>query len=256
VSGQSHSAAPSALGYLYQSQWPLLELLRGSPERPDCAITVELHDDVAWDEHGTPTSLLQLKRHHQSVRTLSDKDVDVWRTIRVWMDGYDIADPDGPTLTIVTTQTAAADNATAALRPHDRDPEEALRRLEIAARESTAEASRETRRRFLALSPLARDIFVRRMYVLDRAPDIGDFDGEVRRELWWALPRGYEDAFMNQLWSWWHVPRCGRTQAVAHAHHPRTAARRKPHRATIEDGYGPRGRARIPSAWEWPQSRS
>ncbi len=41
VPSSSHNAASSALGYLYQSQWPLLELLRRSDERPDCAITLE-----------------------------------------------------------------------------------------------------------------------------------------------------------------------------------------------------------------------
>jgi hypothetical protein len=45
-----HDAASSALGYLYQSQWPLVELLLRGADRPDAATTVELYDDVAWED--------------------------------------------------------------------------------------------------------------------------------------------------------------------------------------------------------------
>jgi hypothetical protein len=122
-----HSAAASALGYLFQSQWPLLELIRGSAERPDVTISVELHDDVAWEQDGTPIELLQLKHHPHSVRTLGDRDIDLWRTIRSWMDTRAPGDPNGPTLSMVTTQTAAEGSAAAALRPEPHNPQIALR---------------------------------------------------------------------------------------------------------------------------------
>jgi hypothetical protein len=50
----------SALGYLYQSQWPLVDLLRRAFDEPDASVTLELHDDVAWEVDGTPTELLQV----------------------------------------------------------------------------------------------------------------------------------------------------------------------------------------------------
>ena len=42
----THDASHSALGYLYQSEWPLLALIRRTGEQPDVALTLELHDDV------------------------------------------------------------------------------------------------------------------------------------------------------------------------------------------------------------------
>jgi len=205
VASPSHSAASSALGYLYQSQWPLFELLRRADDRPDSAITLELHDDVAWEQDGTPADLLQLKHHLRSARGLGDKDADLWRTIAAWMDTNDVSDPDGPTLTMVTTQTAAAGTAVAALRPSSRDVSEALRLLEAAAAESTAAVSAEIRQRFIALDPAVRAVLVNRMYLLDGAPPIGDLDAHVRRELKFAMPRGHEDTFMGLLWAWWHA---------------------------------------------------
>ncbi|MFC8920782.1 hypothetical protein ACFT5C_34135 [Streptomyces sp. NPDC057116] len=106
MASSAHEASASALGYLFQAQLALLELLRGQEERPDGAISLELHDDVAWEEGGRPVDLLQIKHHIRGVRTLSDKDDDVWRTIQSWMDTHQPGDKDGPTLTLVTTQQA------------------------------------------------------------------------------------------------------------------------------------------------------
>jgi hypothetical protein len=170
VAVTSHTAAPAALGYIYQCQWPLLALVRDSADRFDCQITLELHDDVAWDRNGTPTELLQVKHHINSVRGLGDKDGDWWRTIEAWMDAHDPADAAGPKLAMVTTQLAPEGSAAAVLRPPERDVLLALERLEAAARSSRAEATRVVRERFLGLAPAGRAVFVTRMHVLDAAP--------------------------------------------------------------------------------------
>jgi hypothetical protein len=205
-SGQSHGAAASALGYLYQSQWPLVELLRRGRDEPDCAITLELYDDVAWEDDGTPTELLQVKHHVRAAGSLGDKDDALWRTIRVWMDAHAPGDPAGPTLTLVTTEIAAPGSAAAALRPDpSRDAETACGLLERAASESTAQASRDVRQRFLDLPEAERVIFVNRIHVLDAEPSIGDALGvELQRVLYLALPKDHEETFIDQLWGWWH----------------------------------------------------
>jgi C-terminal domain 7 of the ABC-three component (ABC-3C) systems len=202
----SHEASSSALGYLYQSEWPLVELLRRGGAEPDAAVTVELYDDVAWEEEGVPTELLQVKHHVSKTRSLGDKDDDLWRTIRSWMDAHPPGNASGPTLTLVTTATAAVGSAAALLRPGvQRDPEVALRLLEAAARESTAEATHDVRARFLELSDLDRAVFVQRIFVLDGEPTVGDeLDTELRRALYFALPKDHETTFVDQLWGWWH----------------------------------------------------
>src|SRR5947199_5521236 len=112
-----HSAAPAAAGYFYQAQWALLELIRGSRIRPDCRISLELFDDVAWDADGSPVELLQIKHHLIGSRSLGDLDDDVWRTIGVWLDAGPADDANGPLLTLVTTQTAREGTALSSLRP-------------------------------------------------------------------------------------------------------------------------------------------
>jgi len=204
VTSNSHGAAPSALGYLFQSQWPLVEIVRRSSEKPDLELAIEMYDDVSWEQEGTPLELLQLKHHLNTTRTIGDKDSDLWRTIASWMDVHPPDDPEGPTLTMVTTQSATAGTACSTLGAQDRDPIEAKRLLELAASESEAESTRAARARFLALTDAQRSIFVDRIFVLHGVGPIDDLDVELRKLLHHALPHGHEDVFIERLWAWWY----------------------------------------------------
>jgi hypothetical protein len=198
-----HSAAPSALGYQYQTSWCLLELLRRGPDRPDAAISLELHDDVAWEDQGSATDLLQLKHHLNQAGSLGDQSTDVWRTIQVWLDFGDRADPQGPALTLVTTSTAPPGSAAYALRAESRDTSAALDLLRTAAATSTASATTASRDQFLALSPSEQQAFVSRIVVSDGERNIDDVDGQVSQLLWYTLPAGQEDTFLALVWRCW-----------------------------------------------------
>lgn len=198
-----HSAAPAALGYFYQAQWALLELIRGSRLRPDCRISMELFDDVAWDSDGAPIELLQIKHHQLGGRSLGDLDDDVWRTISIWLDVGSPNDPDGPLLTLVTTQVAREGTALSCLRPSAQDVSTSLRLLEDAARRSTSSATAPIRRRFLALSEDSRRLFLGRIRLLDASPRLAQLDDQVRLELRLSLPAGFEDQALERVWGWW-----------------------------------------------------
>lgn len=200
-----HSAARPALGYLYQCDWALLELARGSRFQPDARISLELYDDVGWGD-GTPTELLQVKHHLSSERPLGDMDVDVWRTLKVWMDANDVSNPVQPLLTLVTTATARPGSAMAKLRPSNQEPDlaAALELLQEAASTSQSEATREARRQFLALDRTSRELLVARIRVLDGEPRIDDVEAHILAELRLALPSNHIEAAMQRLLGWWH----------------------------------------------------
>jgi len=200
-----HGAAAAALGYAYQTEWCLVELLRRAPDQPDLAISLELHDDVAWEKAGSPTELLQLKHKIKSSGALTDQHDDLWSTIRVWMNTGRPLDAYGPRLTLVTTATAAAGSATALLRDTvARDPGKAAQRLREAAVLSSSRSTADVRRRFAGLTDVERAVFVDRVYVLDGATPIHDLDAELRRLLWSVLPLGQEETFLALLGRWWH----------------------------------------------------
>jgi len=191
------------VGYQHQTWWALVELLRAGPERPDAAITLELHDDVAWEQGGSPTELLQVKHHQGALRSLTDSSVDVWRTLKVWMDEAVPGDPGGPRLLLVTTQTAGAGSAMEALRPRGRNASAALADLEDTASSSKSKETAPARKQFLALSSSERQTFISRIVVLDGSSFVDDAAESVRTLLHWTLPTGHEDLFLGLVWRWW-----------------------------------------------------
>jgi hypothetical protein len=205
VSSTDHDAAGSALGYIYQTSWALLELLR--QEQSDSALTLEMLDDVAWENEGSATDLIQVKHHLNSSGGLGDMAVDVWRTLNVWLDNGSPADPYGPVLTLVTTSTAVEGSASYYLRDRpERDPEHALQLLESAATASLSTETKPWRAKFEKLSAAERLTFVSRIYVADGSHPIQDLETELRKNLWKVLPKGdgAKDAFMALLMRWWN----------------------------------------------------
>jgi len=206
-----HSAAASAAGYLYQTTWALVDLLRKGHTRPDQAITLELHDDVAWtaaDDTSDPVELLQVKLHTttSTAAGLGDMAVDIWKTLRVWMDRPDQGDPQGPELALVTTSIAVQGTAAYALRPSTRDVDLAIERLMRAARDSTNEDTQVTRDAFVALDASVRSNLLNRVRVLDGQMPPEDLDASVREALAYGLPTGgqrVEDRFVAQVWHYW-----------------------------------------------------
>ena len=203
-----HSAAASASGYLYQTSWALLELLRQAPNRPDQALTLEMHDDIAWeDASGNPTELLQAKLHRKANAGLGDRDTDVWKTLGNWMARSDATDPNGADLALVTTSTAQPGTAAYLLRPAPatRDEPAAARLLLGAAEESTARATEAAREKFRGLSSAARTTLLVKVRVLDGAVQPQDIDAAVRGALALGLPQGElaQSRFVAEVRRWW-----------------------------------------------------
>lgn len=200
----SHDAAASAVGYLYQAQWGLLEMIRAAADRPDRLMSFERLDDIAWeDETHDPERLLQLK-HHRARGTVTDKSVDLWRTLQVWMDALATASADRAEFYLVTTQLAAGDSALSSLRESGRSVEVAHEKLLIAAGESTSRETARARAQFLSLSEQARRDLVSRIHILDGAALSQDVSADVRNALTLVLPTGHEESYLRELWGWWY----------------------------------------------------
>jgi len=200
----SHDAAASAVGYIFQTQWGLLEVIRASTDRPDQLMSFERIDDIAWEtEERDPEQLLQLK-HHLTRGTVTDKNVDVWRTLRVWMDAVSVNTVEHAEFFLVTTDIAAEGSALALLRHTARDVEAAERLLLLAAKESRSAETERAREQFLQMSDNARRSMVARMHVLDGVSSAQDVSGDVRNALTLVLPSGHEEVFLRALWGWWY----------------------------------------------------
>jgi hypothetical protein len=168
-------------------------------------MTIELFDDVAWEKGGEVQELLQLKHHQRSAGSLSDMSVDLWKTLKVWLDNPAFVDSEGPFLTLLTTSGSGTGTAASCLHPSpDRDPGRALELLNTAAEESSSTATQTAREAWLKTALSSRTSMVERMRVLDGALHIEDVETHVRNEISWALPIGQEDTFLALLWLWWN----------------------------------------------------
>jgi hypothetical protein len=164
-----------------------------------------MHDDVAWDDRGTPVEQLQVKHSVRAVGGLGDASDRVWRTLKSWMDAGNPGDPDGPLLCLVTTTTAAEGTAAYMLRDASRDAAGAATALRKAAAESDAQETAAARAAFSRLSLPTQNAFVARIRVADGAPNVLDIDHAIREQLWRNLPDApdKQDDYMALLWGWW-----------------------------------------------------
>ena len=214
-----HSAAPSAAGYLYQARLALAEALRYAYADSDIEIAIEKLDDVSFEKDGTALELLQTKHHVTRSGDLTDRSVDLWKTLRVWAEASK-ADPSLPRRTrfaLVTTAQAPSGSAAWHLRSADagtRDPTKAEAALMAAASASTNAALSTAIAAFQALTPKMRNALVAAIEIIDAAPPIADLDSTIEDRLRMIAPRGKLSFARQQLEGWWWPRICATLRAA------------------------------------------
>ncbi|MGC1375052.1 MAG: hypothetical protein WA821_02445, partial [Anaerolineales bacterium] len=152
------SAAPSNLGYLYQTLYALLLLLKSKEEM---VLSIETLDDVVFEKDGNSREQLQLKHHIGQTANLTDISPDLWKTIRVWSTQlkngtFSVNDT---VLSLVTTAQAPDGSIGAMLKPGSkiRNIVEISQQLAKIAETSKSKNLEEAFAAYLALSPKQRE---------------------------------------------------------------------------------------------------
>jgi hypothetical protein len=200
-----YSASASLQGYLYQCRYALLLMLRRLRTAPTVRLAVEKFDDVSFEKGGSPRELVQTK-YHTTPGNLTDSSEDWWKTLRIWCEG--VRDRHfllpGVTFSLITTQTAPAGTAAAALRATKaRDPAQAESLLLAAAAASTNQKLADAFAVFNTLPKAKRSALLAEVWIFDAECGIGDLDRPFVDELRFVAPRGQERAFLEQIEGWW-----------------------------------------------------
>ena len=212
-----HSAAGSAAGYLYQARLALVEALRYAYVDSGIEIAVEKFDDVSFEKGGDPLELLQTKHHLKQSRELTDRSVNLWKTLGVWADAAK-ADPSLPGRTrfaLVTTAHAPTGSAASYLRPADagnRDPAKADVMLARAGRSSRNAVLVNAIAAFNALTPEMRRALVAAIEIIDGAPLIADLESLIEERIRMVAPSGKAPLAREQLEGWWWPRICAALQ--------------------------------------------
>lgn len=199
------NASGSLAGYLYQCRLALLLAIREMKVKPNCHVSIEKFDDIAFYEEDLAHCVVQAK-HHIGTKDVTDNSVDIWKTLRIWISQLkagSLSNADTRRF-LITTATAPADGALAMLRasggPEGRKM--ARERLTAAARASINKTSEPGRNDFLALTDEEADVLLASIIVLDGAPDLHNVFDEVEGELR-ILSANSADKVAQSLEGWW-----------------------------------------------------
>jgi hypothetical protein len=201
-------AGPSLLGYLYQCRVALLLTLRKTRRDPGLQVSIERFDDVSFDDGESPLERIQTKHHVQKPGSLSDRSSDLWKTLRIWVDGITRGslDPSTTILTLLTTSNASTGSAASYLRHDGRDESLALRILEEIAIDGKAQPKHENFSAYVvfdALSRRDRSRLLQSIYVVDASPQISEVRLKIEDEVHYAVLPKHQAGFVDRLEGWW-----------------------------------------------------
>lgn len=199
------SAIDSSLGYLYQVRVGLLWSLQRLRRDEVFQVSIESIDDVAFESGGgEPSILLQTKHHSSRAASLTDASPDIWKTLRVWIEGSTGGVvPPHATLCLITTGTAPHGSAASMLRVDDRNVTAARAILDVTARTSSNSTNASAYAAYETMAPTDREALLDRVIVIDVAPTVSDLDDSLRTEVFWAVDRSHQTSFLDRLEGWW-----------------------------------------------------
>lgn len=198
------SATDATLGYLYQVRLALLSSLQRLAKEESFAVYLETLDDVVFEQDGSPLELLQLKHHCERAANLSNASPDLWKSLRVWMEGRSNGFiPLDAKLYLVTTSSVGRNSSASYLQTEGRNEANALRELQITATTSDNQKNEPAYRLFRDLRPEDRESLVSSIVIFSNASDITNVGDALRAEACLAVRRTHLDSFLSRLEGWW-----------------------------------------------------
>lgn len=198
------SAAPQALGYLYQARVALLLLLQAPDE---AQVKVEALDDIELSKAlpADSLALVQLK-HHTSPSTLTDSHEDLWKSLRVWAEqsashAFVVSDT---RIMLLTTATVKPGSAASHLAETKRDFGTAETLLMKAASSSVNKALEPCFAAFCALSTEQRRALLSKVYIIPEQADIASTRKRLEGVLRPAVRAQHVGAYTDRVEGWWN----------------------------------------------------
>lgn len=200
------SATDSALGYFYQVRVALVSSLQRLKKGEVFSTYLETLDDVVFTPSDAAPDLVQLKHHGDSSINLTDASSDLWKSLRVWIQGrIDGNIPADSRLYLMTTSRMSSRSSSAVyLTSDNRNELEAIKGLESTATTSSSETNAEAYRLFLNLNHGERVALATSIQIITESPTIGDIEQFLRTEAGVWTRSQHVNHFASQLEGWWY----------------------------------------------------
>lgn len=198
----NHQAPAQMLGYLYQVRCALNLLLSDTNEQ--LSICIEKFDDVAFSNDGeSPSALIQTKHHINGHGDLSDKSIDLWKTIKIWIDHVSTYGFENTKFIIITTASAPENSAASLLRTDNRN---VVRAFELLKQASELSDNKSNAAYYSAFSKMQADTMQRILdhaTVMDNSDNIVDVAESIKHRIRYSTRPGFEDKVFERIEGWW-----------------------------------------------------
>jgi len=200
------SAVSSMLGYLYQVEYSLLEIIKQDTVQ---FMTIEKFDDMVLEAGNQDVKFAQLK-HHKS-GSLSDASSDLWKTLRVWCTAINNQEVDvnKTKFTIITTQIAKEDSIAYQMTLRGKKDSNALETDDIIKKlhkiigDSINKDNKSAYEEFQKTKSSDLRRLIDNIIILDQSPKIEDVEQQVKKQIRYVCPIQYIDVCYERLEGWW-----------------------------------------------------
>lgn len=189
------------LGYLYQVRSALYMLMKNGNSYAQ--ISIEKFDDVAFETQGTPHELIQLKHHTNRTGSLSNKSVDLWRTLKVWIDMI-LSDHTLLEMTcFVIITTTHITEGTAADMILKKDYNNAYMILKEVANTGGNKDNEQYYQAFLSMNEENIKSLLSHISIISSAPNVDNVLDDIKKELKYSCRFEHIDAVTERIEGWW-----------------------------------------------------
>ncbi|TOF05470.1 hypothetical protein CGJ29_19960 [Vibrio parahaemolyticus] len=195
-----HRAAFAKLGYLYQIRYALY---RAIEDTDAYFIKLESLDDVEVKKK-TEHELFQLK-HHTVDKNLTNKSVDLWKTIGIWSEQIlnESVEQDDLVYYLATTAKIPDKSIASLLTTKNRDVEKAIELLNTTAKEINNKKLTDSVSKFSKLTSEQKGVMCKSIFILGGEDDSDEIVNKIKSRLELTVSSDCIDNLYERLEGWW-----------------------------------------------------
>lgn len=201
------TALDPALGYLYQLRLGLsLSLNRLYDDNEIFSVYFELLDDIHFETSGKSKDILQTKHHRKHSANLTDASPDLWKTLRVWIEGHQNQSISKDSRLYLITTSSVGSGATSLLLSKNRNEVAAKKKLFKVATDSKSKSKtiKTAYQLFKDLSESQRLQLLESIFIIPNMASISELEEALLRKARTITKREHAEALLERLEGWWY----------------------------------------------------
>jgi hypothetical protein len=197
------AAKEPALGYYYQIRYGLMLMLMDNVENDAC-LAFETLDDIVIEDNNS-TNLIQTKYHKNRDANLTNRGIDLWKTIRVWSHAIynNLIELNKTYFILITTEKLPPESIFQKLMSCGLTSEEAVIQLSSIASETSNQTNQSAYNAFNKLSEIQKKSLVEKIRIISSSFDFPDMKDLIMKKLRLSVEPRYLERVFERVEGWW-----------------------------------------------------